>query len=169
MKYHLTSAQRCVLADCVRAGLVGWLITCPVAGQQCRLLQAKATGVLGFSFSRFASMASTHFGHDYSPSCSGNGSLFPLSITEAGALANDVEMDIAAPLQVWAAGMIAAHSPYAQPEVLGRDWRTYTGMLAAVGIDWQVGSPDWKEQVRRRTRAFRKFVAISADHAIAAE
>ena len=39
MSYTITVEQRCLLADCVRAGLVGWLITCPVAGQRCRILQ----------------------------------------------------------------------------------------------------------------------------------
>ena len=53
MPYHLTSAQRCVLADSVRAGLVGWLLTCPVTGRQSRILKGKATNILGFGFSRW--------------------------------------------------------------------------------------------------------------------
>ncbi|GEO43229.1 hypothetical protein SAE02_73770 [Skermanella aerolata] len=65
MPYRLTSAQRLLLADCVRTGLVGWLITCPVAGQQCRILQARATSLLGFGFARFTTMAANHFGSDY--------------------------------------------------------------------------------------------------------
>ena len=67
MPYRLTSAQRWVLADCVRTSLVGWLITCPVAGQRCRILQARATSLLGFGFSRFTTMAANHFGSDYRP------------------------------------------------------------------------------------------------------
>src|SRR5918994_1109626 len=83
MPYRLTSAQRCVLADCVRTGLVGWLITCPVAGQRCRILQARATSVLGFGFSRFTTMAANHFGADYRPRRPGSTDTFPLSIAEA--------------------------------------------------------------------------------------
>ena len=167
MAYHLTSAQRCVLADCVRTGLVGWLITCPVAGQQCRLLQARATGILGFGFSRFATMAAHHLGSGYRPRCPGSAASFPLSIAETAALANDVELDFATDDQLHAAALVAARSPYAQPEVRGRDWRTYVTLLAEVGIDPWVGDPTWKEQVGDRLRAFRR--AAAASHAAAAE
>ena len=77
MTYRLTSAQRCMLADCVRAGLVGWLLTCPVAGQQCRMLQARATTSSGFCFSRFATTAANHFGPDYRPRSPGLGRHVP--------------------------------------------------------------------------------------------
>ena len=87
MPYRLTSAQRWVLADCVRTGLVGWLITCPVAGPRCHILQARATSVLGFGFSRFTTMAAAHFGSDYRPRRPGSTGTFPLSIAEAAALA----------------------------------------------------------------------------------
>ena len=167
MAYRLTSAQRCVLADCVRAGLVGWLITCPVAGRQCRLLQARATNVLGFGFSRFATMAAHHLGSGYRPHCPGSPAPFPLSIAEAAALANDVELGFATDDQLHAAALVAARSPYAQPEVRGRDWRTYVTLLAEVGIDPWAGDPAWREQVRDRLRPFRR--AVAASHAIAAE
>jgi hypothetical protein len=167
MPYRLTSAQRRVLADCVRTGLVGWLITCPVAGQRCRILQARATSLPGFGFSRFTTMAVTHFGSDYRPRRPGSTDTFPLSIAEAAALANDVELEMAGDDQLHAAALIAAHSPYAQPEVKGRDWRTYVTMLAEIGIDPWAGDPAWGREVRDRLRPFRRAVAVS--RAIAAE
>jgi hypothetical protein len=167
MPYRLTSAQRCVLADCVRTGLVGWLITCPVAGQRCRILQARATGLLGFGFSRFTTMAANHLGSDYRPHSPGSTDPFPLSIAEAAALANDVELEMAGDDQLYAAALIAAHSPYAQPEIRGRDWRTYVTLLAEIGIDPWAGDPSWSREVRDRLRPFRR--AVAASRAIAAE
>jgi hypothetical protein len=167
MPYRLTSAQRCVLADCVRTALVGWLITCPVVGQRCRILQARATSLLGFGFSRFTTLAATHFGSDYRPRRPGSTDTFPLSIAEAAALANDVELEIAGDDQLHAAALIAAHSPYAQPEIRGRDWHTYVTMLAATGIDPWSADPAWGREVRDRLRPFRR--AVAAAHALAAE
>ena len=167
MPYRLTSAQRGILADCVRTGLVGWLITCPVAGRQCRLLQARATSVLGFGFSRFTTMAANHFGSDYRPRRPGSADPFPLSIAEAAALANDVELEMAGDDQLHAAALIAAHSPYAQPEIKGRDWYTYVTMLSEIGIDPWAGDPSWSRRVRDRLRPFRRAVAASC--AVAAE
>jgi hypothetical protein len=167
MPYRLTSTERCVLADCVRTGLVGWLITCPVAGQRCRILQARATSLLGFGFSRFTTMVANHFGSDYRPRRSGSTDPFPLSISETAALANDVELELAGDDQLHAAALIAAHSPYAQPEIRGRDWRTYVTMLAEIGIDPWAGNPTWNREVRDRLRPFRR--AVAASHAIAAE
>jgi hypothetical protein len=167
MTYRLTSAQHCVLAECVRSGLVGWMITCPIAGQQSRLLQAKATTLLGFGFSRFATMASNHFGSDFHPSCHGSRNEFPLSISEACALANDVELEMATDDEIHAAALIAAYSPYGQPQVLGRDWRAYVTMLDAVGISLVDADPTWKQQVRDRLRPF--CAAVASAHAIAAE
>jgi hypothetical protein len=57
MTYRLTSAQRCVLADCTRTALVGWLVTDPAVEGKARRIQYKATGILGFGFSRFVTMA----------------------------------------------------------------------------------------------------------------
>jgi hypothetical protein len=167
MPYRLTSAQRCVLADCVRTSLVGWLITCPVAGQRCRILQARATTVLGFGFSRFTTMVATHFGADYQPRRPGSTDTFPLSIAETAALANDVELGFATDDQLHAAAVIAAHSPYAQPEIRGRDWRTYVTLLAEIGIDPWTADPAWSREVRDRLRPFRR--AVAAAHALAAE
>jgi hypothetical protein len=235
MTYRLTSTQRRILADCVRAGLVGWLLTCPVAGQQCRLLQARSTTILGLSFSRFVSLpalkggasrftghclssnvllrsyaastgrtgrstrppvfrqtpllaceqrhwivakfapfilslkgeafrcvwvtaAGNHFGRDYHPHCPGSAGMFPLSIEEACALANDIELEIATDDEIHAAALIAAHSPFAQPEIRGPDWHPYTGILAELGIGMD-GDPAWKQRVRDRLRAFRRHVA----------
>jgi hypothetical protein len=47
MTYRLTSAQRCVLADCTRAALVGWLLTDPAVDRSARRIEYKATGILG--------------------------------------------------------------------------------------------------------------------------
>jgi hypothetical protein len=166
MSYTITVEQRCLLADCVRTGLVGWLITCPVAGQQCRILQARATTMTGFSFCRFVGLAAVHFGKDYRSHRPGSPATFPLSIEEAAALANDVELGFATADQLFAAALVAAHSPFAQPEVKGRDWRTYNAMLAGIGIDPWAGDPTWSRQVRDRLRPFRRAVAA---HAVAAE
>lgn len=167
MPYRLTSAQRLLLADCVRTSLVGWLITCPVAGQRCLLLQARATSLPGFGFSRFTTMVASYFGSDYRPRRPGSAGTFPLSIAEAAALANDVELEMAGNDQLHAAALIAAHSPYAQPGIKGRDWRTYVTLLAEVGIDPWIGDPTWSREVRERLRTFRR--AVAASYAIAAE
>jgi hypothetical protein len=159
MTYRLTTAQRSLLADCVRSSLVGWMITCPVAGQQCRLLHARATTVLGFGFSRFATIATHHFGVDYHPSCPGSRREFPLSITEAVTLANDIELAMATDDQLYAAALVAAFSPFGQPEIKGRDWRAYTTMLDVVGVSWVDGTPTWKEQVRDLLRKRCRIVA----------
>ena len=166
MSYTITVEQRCLLANCVRAGLVGWLITCPVAGPRCRVLQTRATTVAGFSFSRFAGLAAAHLGKDYRPQRPGSPAAFPLSIEEAAALANDVELGFATADQLLAAALVAAHSPYAQPEVKGRDWRTYTAMLAGICVDPWAGDPAWDRRVRDRLHPFRRAVAA---HAVTAE
>ena len=165
MTYRLTSAQRRILADGVRAGLVGWLLTSPVAGRHCLVLQARSTTILGFSFSRFVTAAVTHFGRDYCPRSPGTGGMLPLSIEEACALANDVELEMATGDEIHAAALIAAHTPFAQPGIGGPDWHLYTSMLDRLGIDILDGDPAWKSQVRDRLRAFRRHVA--AVHAAA--
>ena len=164
---RITTAQRLLLADSVRGGLVGWLLTCPVAGQQCRLIRGRAATAAGFSFSRFASAAGAHFGPDFHPYCIGSGRMFPLSVEESCALANDLELELAADDQIRAAALVAAHCPYAQPDVRGPSWRTYTSMLAAAGIDWTQGNPAWKATVADLLRPFRR--AVAASRAVAAE
>src|SRR3954468_15577066 len=126
MTYRLTSAQRCVLADCTRTALVGWLLTDPDCDQIARRWEYKATTILGFSFSRFITQAIQHLGDDYRPGSVVPDCRFPLSIAEVSALANDIEMELATDDQLYAAGVMAAHSPYGQPEVGSRDWRTST-------------------------------------------
>jgi hypothetical protein len=165
MTYRLTCAQRRILAECVRAGLVGWLLTCPVAGRHCLVLQARSTTVLGFSFSRFVTAVATRFGRDYRPRSPGAAGMFPLSIAEACALANDVELEMATGDEIHAAALIAAHAPFAQPGIGGPDWHPYTAMLDRLGIDILDGDPAWKSRVRDRLRAFRRHVA--AVHAAA--
>ena len=167
MTYRLTCAQRRILAECVRAGLVGWLLTCPVAGRHCLVLQARSTTILGFSFSRFVTAASNHFGRDYRPRSPGAAGMFPLSIEEACALANDVELGMATGDEIHAAALIAAHAPFAQPAIGGPDWHPYTAMLDRLGIDILDGDPAWKPRVRDRLRPFRR--AVAASRAIAAE
>jgi hypothetical protein len=162
MTYRLTSAQRCVLADCTRTALVGWLVTDPAVEGKARRIQYKATGILGFGFSRFVTMAVTEFGAGYRPGSVLPGVHFPLSLAEAAALANDIELEMATDSQLHAAGVIAAHSPYGQPEVCSRDWRTYTSMLVALGLSMDDCQPTWREDVRDRLRLFRRAVAAAA-------
>jgi hypothetical protein len=162
MTYRLTSAQRCVLADCTRTALVGWLVTDPAVEGKARRIQYKATGILGFGFSRFVMMAVTEFGADYRPGSVLPGVHFPLSLAEAAALANDIELEMATDGQLHAAGVIAAHSLYGQPEVCSRDWRTYTSMLVALGLSMDDYQPTWREDVRDRLRPFRRAVAAAA-------
>ena len=159
MTQQLTVEQRELLAECVRMGLVGWLVTCPVAGRQCPLIQSKATTVAGFSFSKFIGMASAAFGRDYRPYAPGSTHTFPLSIEEAVALANDLELGFATHDQLHAAGQIAARCPYSQPQVRGRDWRSYVDALAALGIDPWEASPTWVSSIRDRLRPFLRAVA----------
>ncbi|GEO43234.1 hypothetical protein SAE02_73820 [Skermanella aerolata] len=103
----------------------------------------------------------------YRPRRPGSTDPFPLSIAEAAALANDVELEMAGDHQLYAAALIAAHSPYAQPEIRGRDWHTYVTLLGEIGIDPWAGGPAWNREVRDRLRPFRH--AVAASHAIAAE
>ena len=161
MTYRPTPAQRRLLADGVRAGLVGWLLTCPVAGRHCLVLQARATTILGFSFSRFVTAAATRFGCDYRPRLPGAAGTFPLSIEEACALANDVELEMATDDEIRAAALIAAHAPFAQPGIGGPDWLSYTAMLDRLGIGILDCDPSWKSQVRHRLSTFRRHVAAS--------
>ena len=141
MGYRLTSAQRCVLADDTRAAVLGWLLTDPDVGQQARRIEGKATTIVGFSFSRFASMALDEIGSDYRPRSTTPGIVFPLTIAEGFALANNIELEMANEDQLSAAGLIAAYSPYGQPEVCSRDWRTHVGCLAALGLSACSSSP----------------------------
>ena len=161
MTYRLTSAQRRILADGVRAGLVGWLLTCPVAGRHCLVLQARSTTILGFSFSRFVTAAGNHFGRDYHPRSPGAPGMFPLSIEEACALANDVELEMATGDEIHAAALVSAHAPFAQPGIGGADWLPYTAMLDWLGIVILDGDPAWKIQVRHRLSTFRRHVTAS--------
>jgi hypothetical protein len=163
MTYRLTSAQRCVLADCTRTAIVGWLLTDPDCDQIARRWEYKATTILGFSFSRFTTMAMNHLGNDYRPGSVVPDCRFPLSIAEVSALANDIELELATDDQLYAAGIIAAHSPYGQPEVGLRDWRTYVAMLAALGLSIDHGPcpGGWRHLVRDRLQPFRRAAAAS--------
>jgi hypothetical protein len=169
MTYRLTSAQRCVLADCTRTALVGWLLTDPDCDQIARRWEYKATTILGFSFSRFITQAIRHLGDDYRPGSVVPDCRFPLSIAEVSALANDIEMELATDDQLYAAGVMAAHSPYGQPEVCSRDWRTYVAMLDALGlsIDRPSGPEGWRKIVRDRLQPFRRAVAAAYSTAAA--
>lgn len=166
MAYRLTSSQRCVLADNVRATILGWLLTDPDVGQQARRLEYKATGILGFGFSRFAQMSINEIGATYRPRSTTHGVVFPLSIAESFALANDIELEMATGNELYCAGLIAAYSPYGQPEVCSRDWRTHVAALAALGLTVDCPAlPDggcWRDIVRDRLFAFRRAVAAAA-------
>lgn len=163
MTCRLTSAQRCVLADCTRTALVGWLLTDPAVKDTARRIEETATGILGFRFSHFMTMAMAEFGAGYRPGSILPGIKFPLSLAEAAALANDIELDTATYGQLRAAGIIAAHSPHAQPEVGSRDWRTYIRMLSVLGVSTDDEACGWHDRVRERLRPFRRAVATVSD------
>ena len=159
MPHDLTRAQRCVLADCVRVSLIGWLVTDPAVDRKARRLEARATGLLGFGFSRFAQMSINEIGATYRPRSTTHGVVFPLSIAESFALANDIELDMAGEDQIAAAGLIAAHSPYSRPEAGSRDWWTYLAVLDVLGLAAASDACDWHVLVRERLRPFRHAVS----------
>lgn len=166
MAIRLTVAQRLILADCTRAALVGWLITDPQVSQKARRMEHQATTISGFSFSRFASAALKTFGGSYHARSPVNPDRdFPLSIETAIALANDIELDMADTQQLHAAALIAAFSPYGQPEVGTRDWRTYVSTLNALGVFMDEGHPAWRAEVRATLSPFRASVltAVAAE------
>jgi hypothetical protein len=172
MGYRITSAQRCILAGNTRAAVLGWLLTDPDVGKHARRLELKATNIVGFSFSRFAKLAMDEIGEAYRPRSTTPGIVFPLSIAEAFALAADIELEMATDDELLCAGLIAAYSPYGQPEVCSRDWRTHVTALAAFGlsIDCPTLPCSWRELVRERLRSFRRAVAAAnASSPIAAE
>jgi hypothetical protein len=157
----MTVDQRLLLADCVRNALVGWLVTCPRSRQVALRIQAQTTTAAGFSFSRFAHAITRAVGPSYHPTCAGTGREFPLSIAEAVALANDIELDLATNDELHAAGLIAAHSPYGQPQVCSPEWRNYVGTMRAIDVPFLDGDPAWKAKVRDRLRAFRRAVTTA--------
>jgi hypothetical protein len=161
LQRRLTVDQRLLLADCVRSALVGWMITCPQAGQISRRIQYQSTTASGFSFSRFCHHATKAFGDGFQPLCPGTNRPFPLSIGEAAALANDMELELATDDEIHAAGLIAAHGAFGQPEVCSPSWRVYVGAMSAVGIAWLDGDPTWKQRVRDRLKPFRRHVAAA--------
>ena len=173
MTFRLTSAQRCVLADNTRAAILGWLLTDPDVGQHARRLEHKSTNIVGFGFSRFAAMAMAEIGKDYRPRSVTPGIVFPLSIAEAFALANDIELEMATDEELFSAGLIAAYSPYGQPEVCSRDWRIHVAGLKALGLSVDCPPlPDgrsWRDVVHDRLGAFRRAVAAASSTLVAAE
>lgn len=172
MVTRLTSAQRCVLADCTRQAILGWLLTDPEAQTKARRVEHRATMITGFSFPRFADMAMGTIGSDYRPGSDVPGVRFPLTLAETFALANDIELEMATDEQLFCAGIIAARSPYAQPEVCSRDWRTFVAMLEALklSIDGDPSPVLWRDLVRDRLLPFRRAVAAAAvSHPVSAE
>ncbi|QQP94049.1 hypothetical protein IGS68_35145 (plasmid) [Skermanella sp. TT6] len=169
MAINLTTAQRDVLVDCVRAALLGWLVTDPAAGSTARRIEHKATTVTGFHFSRFASMAMSEIGATYHPRSPASASVFPLSISETAALANDLELHLATDDQIIAAGVIAAHNPLGQPCVGTRDWRTYVSLLTRLGLSLDDDRPDWRSDVHHLLQPFRRAVAAANLEPVAAE
>jgi hypothetical protein len=168
LQSRLTVDQKLLLAECVRSAIVGWLVTCPRSRQTALRMQSQFTTFSGFSFSRFIHAAGRAFGTTYHPTCPGTGREFPLSIAEAVALANDIELELASDDEIYAAGLIAAHSPCAQPEVCSADWRTYVAAMRALDVPFLDGDPTWKAKVRDRLRPFRRVVA-SVSTPLAAE
>lgn len=167
MAIRLTSAQRCLLAECVRGAMVGWLLTDPHASHKARRFEHKATSILGFGFFRFVNLCMVEFGPDYRPRSPASDSFFPLSIVEAAILANHVEMEMATDDELKSAGLVAAHSPYGQPSVGSRDWRTYVATMEVLGLFMDEERPDWRQDVRNHLRPF--YEAVAAAHAVAAE
>lgn len=105
------------------------------------MLQTRATTLCGFSFSRFVTAAANQFGRDYRPRSPEAAGAFPLSIEEACALANDVELEMATGDATLAAALITAHAPFAQPGIGKPDWLSYTTMLDRLGIGILDGDP----------------------------
>ncbi|QQP92732.1 hypothetical protein IGS68_30180 (plasmid) [Skermanella sp. TT6] len=159
MPCSLTRTQRWILADCTRVALTGWLLTDPAVERKARRLASTATTLFGLQFGRFVDLAMAEFGAGYQPGSILPGVRFPLSIEEAAALANDIELELATDDQLHAAGLIAAHSPFGQPEVCSRDWRTYVAMLAALGLSIDDETRGWRDLVRERLRSFRHAVS----------
>jgi hypothetical protein len=115
-------------------------------------------------------MAMNEAGPAYRPSSITPGVQFPLSVAEAAALENDIEMEMATDTQLLAAGIVICHSPYGQPSVCSRDWRTYTSLLAVLGLSIDDGRPMWRDDVRNALRPFRRAVgAASTVDLVAAE
>jgi hypothetical protein len=169
LQSRLTSDQKLLLAECVRNALAGWLVvTCPRSRPVALRIQSQFTTIAGFSFSRFIHAATRAFGPGYHPTCPGTGREFPLSIVEAVALANDVELELASDDELFAAALIAAHSPYGQPQVGSTDWKTYVAAMRAIDVPFLDGDPTWKSKVRDRLRPFRRAVA-SVSTPLAAE
>jgi hypothetical protein len=164
MATRLTSAQRCVLADSTRVAVLGWLLNDPQVQVRALHIANKATTSAGFSFSRFADMAIAEIGGDYRP---GNSTpnlrflRFPLSLTEAVALANDIELEIATDDELYCAGLIVAHSPYGQPVIGSPEWRNYLSATKALKLSLDYGASNWREIVRDRLRAFRRAVSAA--------
>jgi hypothetical protein len=153
---HLTTNQRLVLADCVRTALHGWLLSDPIYSEAARRWQHKATTMLGFSFSRFMNSAVAVVGPDYRPHSPASPARFPLSISEAAALANNIELHLAADDELMAAAVIAAHSPFGHPSVGGRDWRTYIAALGTLGLSIHDNCPEWRDLARDHLASFRQ-------------
>jgi hypothetical protein len=168
LQRRLTVDQRLLLAECVRSAIVGWMITCPRSSQIARRIQYQSTTASGFSFSRFAHHSVRAFGADYQPRCPGTNRPFPLTINEAAALANDLELGLATDDQIWAAALVSAHAAFGQPEVLSPSWKVYVGAMSVIGLPWLDGDVAWKSKVRDRLRVFRRHVA-SVSPVVAAE
>ncbi|EWY36413.1 hypothetical protein N825_27085 [Skermanella stibiiresistens SB22] len=165
----LTPSQRGVLVGCVRDALVGWLTTDPVVGDVCRRLRHDAATGGHLPFSKFAHAAMERIGPSYHARSPGSAAVFPLSIAEVLALANDIELELATDDQIHAAGLIAARSPLGQPDPGGRDWVIYEGMLKRLGMSSDDGPVGWRADVHHRLKAFRRAVAAAALDTAAAE
>lgn len=167
MAVRLSSAQRWLLSECVRGALVGWLLTDPNASRESRRFQHETTTFVSFSFSRFVKKCMVEFGPDYCPRSPASGCDFPLSILEAASLANNIELEYATDDELYAAALIAAASPYGQPAVGSRDWRTYVAAMEVMGLFLDEDRPDWRQNVRNHLRPF--YQAVASAHAVAAE
>jgi hypothetical protein len=58
--------------------------------------------------------------------------------------------------QLTAAGWIAAYSQSGHPEVAGRDWRTYTTAVTALGLSIDDHRPEWHDIAREQLATFRQ-------------
>jgi|tagenome__1003787_1003787.scaffolds.fasta_scaffold20503271_3 hypothetical protein len=165
MARRLTSAQQLLLADCVRSALIGWLQADPAYGQAARRWHHQATTIAGFSFSRFANLAIAETGKHYMAGSPTSPHVrFPLGVRDTAALANLLEMQpgMATDDTLRGAGLIACHSPYGQPSVCGREWKTYIGMLKALGLSIDDDRPGWRDEARHELRHFSMEVGAAA-------
>jgi hypothetical protein len=159
MTYRTTTAASELLADCVRSAFVGWAIKCPIHGATSKRIVRQCTTIRGFQFSKFINQISTELGSDYCPAG------FPLNGYEVCALGNDLELQIATPIEVRSAALIVAHSPWSLPSIGSKEWGRYIDAMEALHMCAFGGNRNWDRTVSVDLAAFRRVVAGEAVYA----